>query len=768
MISESKPMYFSHSHPLGRFQPLSSHLKAVEKRASQYAKPLALEDEARIAGLLHDIGKYGHLFQERLKGREHGIDHWSIGAWAALMKYKSFGVTAALAIQGHHIGLQKADTDSLRELNPQELLKNHPLGLRLSDPDPDPQHFLNCFENDGLTLPQTLVASVYDRSSLSASAMLDIRMLYSVLVDADFIETEAHFQSENGVNKHYRPDGPALQPGKALPILYDHLQGLGKEHHASEKVFQMRSDLLTACQSAAAANQGIFTLTAPTGAGKTLSMLAFALEHAKAHNLRRVVMVIPYLSIIEQTAHVYRNIFERHFKEEKGEYVLEDHSLAGILDEERKGGDEDDLQRRRNQLAENWDAPIVVTTSVQFLESLFSNRPSACRKLHRLARSVILFDEVQTLPLNLIVPTLATLSHLAERYKSTVVFTTATQPAFTELDSHVRKFCTSGWRPHEIVAPGLKLFSRTKRTIVQWLRADQKTTWDELAESLAACQQVLCVVNLKRHAWQLFDRLQTLTDDGIFHLSTNMCPAHRRVVLEEVRERLNQGRSCRLVSTQCVEAGVDVDFPVVYRALGPMDAIAQAAGRCNRNGRLSTGKVVVFQPDDEQQYPPGVYPQAASVTRLILQEGANQTPDIDDPELFNNYYRYLYSFRDMEHQAKDLVDAIKRLNFVDVAKLYHIIDKVAINVLVPYHDIKYEELKTEAEEQGLTRRWIAQARPYSVGLYSPGKSEQFLDPVPVKYGKLRGESKDWFVYLNKEYYDSARGLVPPSDELLIA
>ena len=757
--------YFSHSHPSGKFWLLSLHLEAVAKRAAEYAQPLGLEAEAKIAGLLHDLGKYGRLFQQRLRGKERGIDHWSIGAWAALMQYKNLGVASALAVQGHHIGLQKADKDSLRELNPKSLSKVHPMNLKLSETDL--ATLLDRLRSDGLTLPEPPEKSVFDLSFAEqhAAAMLDIRMLFSALVDADFIETEAHFQSEDGVNKRYRPDGPALQPDRALAIILEHLQGLSEQHQASDKVLRMRADLLEACLSVASAPQGLFTLTAPTGAGKTLSMLAFAIKRAQIHNLRRVVMVIPYLSIIEQTAGVYRDIFKKLFP---SNYILEDHSLAVAFGKDSEVEGENDSQRLRNQLAENWDAPIIVTTSVQFLESLFSNRPSACRKLHRLARSVILFDEVQTLPLDVIVPTLATLSHLAERYRSTVVFATATQPAFTQLDSMVRKFCTSGWTPHEVVAPGLKLFSRIKRTIVKWPRADRKTTWDELAESLVARQQVLCVVNLKRHALELFDRLQTLADDDVFHLSTNMCPIHRRVVLEEVREKLNQGRPCRLVSTQCVEAGVDVDFPVVYRALGPMDAIAQAAGRCNRNGRSNTGEFIVFQPDDEKQYPPGAYSQAASVTRLMLNESAENPPDIDSPELFTKYYRTLYSFRDMEHQAKDLVEAIKRLDFVDVAKLYHVIDKVAVNVLVPYDDTRYEELKNEAQEHGLTRRWIAQARPYAIGLYRSDKFGSFLEPVSLKFGGVKGESGDWHIYLVKEHYHHNTGLVPPSDELLIA
>ncbi len=764
MISGKRSCYYSHSPaPSGKIEYLSSHLNAVSKRASEYALPLGLKEKARIAGLLHDLGKYGFLFQKRLEGKERGIDHWSIGAWAALKEFRC--AVTALAVQGHHIGLQRADGDSLKGIRPDRLIKAHPLGLRVSEPDIDLQQFLERFSNDGLTLPQTLNTLAISQNTLPIEAMLETRMLFSTLVDADFIETEAHFQSTDGVNKSYRPEGPTLQPDKALHVLQEHLQKLTKLQHVSERVLSLRADLQNACRVAASTAQGLFTLTAPTGSGKTLSMLTFALEHAIVHNLRRIIVVIPYLSIIEQTAQVYRGIFNELFG---NEYILEDHSLAGTHSGNKGAGDSDDLQILRNQLAENWDAPIIVTTSVQLLESLFANRSSSCRKLHRLAGSVILFDEVQTLPKNLIVPTLASLSYLSDRFNSSVVFSTATQPAFGALDEAVTYYCNSGWKPREIVSKKVELFSRARRTKVLWPDLSRKVSWPELANKISCHNQVLCIVNLKRHACVLYDELCNLKVDGLYHLSTNMCPAHRGEILEKVRSRLRDGKSCRLVSTQCVEAGVDVDFPVVFRSLGPMDAIAQAAGRCNRNGRMEAGLVHVFIPDDEQLCPPGPYEQATSVTLVILQQYSTTPPDMDDPELFNEYYRNLFSYSAPENQNKELQEAIKVLDFPDVALKYRLIDKPSINVLVPYDIELFNQLKSEAEDAGLNRRWIARARPYSIGLYKPGKFEPYLEPVPLKYGRQRGASEDWFIYLNKDDYDKAKGLVMRSDDLLIA
>lgn len=348
-------------------------------------------------------------------------------------------------------------------------------------------------------------------------------------------------------------------------------------------------------------------------------MLAFALAHAARHGLKRIILAVPYLTIIEQTACIYRSIFAAHPGFGKG-YVLEHHSMAGLgeerhnQDNEGKGNEPTHTERQRRLLAQNWDAPIVLTTNVQLLESLFSNRPGACRKLHNLMESVILFDEAQSLPQALAVPTLAALSHLSAAYRTSVVFATATQPAFDTLDDAVSKFAVSGWKPGQIVEHHAPMFKTLKRVEVTWPEIGQETDWDALAARLHATDRVLCVVNLKRHALALMDALKD--EASVFHLSTNLCPEHRRTVLDEVRKQLAAtGAPCRLISTQCVEAGVDVDFPEVFRAFGPVEAVAQAAGRCNREGRLSgMGRVTVFDPAEDgtwrRRYPTASRPGA--------------------------------------------------------------------------------------------------------------------------------------------------------------
>lgn len=755
--------YLAHSRGSSpREDLLRDHLSRVALRAQDYASAFGAGDEAYLAGLLHDLGKYGDLFQARLRNEVKHIDHWSPGAWACLMHSKVTGVAGALAIQGHHLGLQQAYATALRALSPAELTRAHPQNLRLAAPDHEP--LLALLHADGVRLPDPSSSSVYDPERPPAAGMLDIRMLFSALVDADFIETEAHFKATGPDAPAYRTEGPRLDPEVALEALLRHIRTLAEGSRAAADINRLRSDLLEACLRAGEQPQGTFTLTAPTGAGKTLSMLAFALRHAATHGLTRVVMVIPYLSIIEQTVKVFRGALADLVPESPTDtYVLEDHSLAGIRSAEDEDEDPDG-DRERRLLAENWDAPIVVTTSVQFLESLFANRPGACRKLHRLAGSVILLDEVQTLPTHLAVPTLATLSHLAGRFGATVVFSTATQPAFDTLHEAVRQLAPEGWRPREIVPPELGLFDRARRVRVQWPK-HETVGWDALAGELRGHSQVLCIVNLKRHALELHRHLKTEGAQGLLHLSTNLCPQHRRAVLDEVRARLEQGEPCRLISTQCVEAGVDVDFPHVYRAWGPLDSIAQAAGRCNRNGNRDTGAVHVFVPEDEG-YPDQTYGQAAAATRSVMARLGTE-PDIDDPALYTEFYRELYDLRALGELRGELWEAIASRHFADVAGKYRLIGTDAINVLVPYDRGVYEALAAEVRQEGLSREWVRRARGHAVSLFRPREQDRawdYLDRIRVRGNEY---ADDWYIWVGEKGYDPDVGLILPEAKGLL-
>ncbi len=594
--------------------------------------------------------------------------------------------------------------------------------------------------------------------------MLDVRLLFSCLVDADFLDTEAHFEGD-AQGKCPRPEGPKLDANAALAALDAHMAKLRSATGAQTEVRQAREALWSAAEHAGQMQPGLFTLTAPTGSGKTLAMLKFALEHAARHGLKRIVLALPFLSVIEQTAHEYRKVF----KSFTDNFVLEHHSLAGLGVEVERHDAEGASESQRRLLAENWDAPIVLTTNVQLLESLFSNRPSSCRKLHNLMESVILFDEAQSLPSGLAVPTLAALSHLSSAYHSSVVFATATQPAFDTLHTAVTKYAVQGWQPEEAVPGHAEMFRVLERVKVSWPKDGEKRGWAELAADLRgdSAKQVLCVVNLKRHALALLDELTET--EGLFHLSTNMCAEHRRTVLNRVRKHLKYGKPCRLISTQCVEAGVDLDFPLAYRALAPLEAIAQAAGRCNREGKLNEqgrlGKVVVFEPNAEEElrrcYPTHAYYQAAEVTRTMLTLHGNL--NINDPALFRDYYRRLYDLNNPANLNQALNNAITELDFPEVAKHYRLIDQNSIQVLVPWADRwdEFDTLRSEAEREGISAKWIRRAQGLAVSIYQTNDGPPaWAIPAKLRRG---GTSDEWFI-LEGDYYDDILGLNPPKGE----
>ncbi len=764
-VKSNKAKYFAHSKNVAGFEePLSEHLSRVAERAKRYASAFNSGFAGYLSGLLHDIGKYGDLFQKRLRGEEKGVDHWFSGACIAIKRYKAEGVLPALAIYGHHIGLQSAFLDFHPEI------KSNAPGPSLKLSETNVAIIEQRFLEDGLEFPDPPSSIETVSFKRHAQAMLDVRMLFSALVDADYIETEAHFHAPKEGVRCLRPEPVDLEPGKNLEILIDYIEALERKSDASEELKTVRRELLRACLAAAEDHVGLFTCTAPTGSGKTLSLLAFALKHAEIHGLRRIIVVLPYLTIIEQTASEYKKALA---DSELVRHVLEDHSLVGAL--RAKSDEYSDMSSLEERLVENWDAPVIITTSVRFLESLFSNRPSACRKLHNVANSVVLFDEVQTIPLDIVLPTLATLSRLSERYSVSIVFATATQPAFSKLDEQVRKYTCSGWSPREIVIEKSNLYSKSRRVEVFWPDKDTNgLSLEELLDTLAkdASERLMCVLNLKRHALAVFDGLKDLGLDGVYHLSTSMCPAHRSRVLEEIRNKLENGEPCRLVSTQCVEAGVDIDFPVVYRAWGPLDSIAQAAGRCNRSGKLTSGRVHVFKLKDEsgkRLYPDRAYERAADVTSLVLKSIPPDSCSIDTPDIFSFYFEELYKFTDFDTLKKELQDSIKRLDFVDVASMYKVIQEDTINVLVPYEEYFYSCLVKEALEHGLSRNWVIKARPHAVSIFKPRSGDPvqaYLQPVPVREranSKQYKDSKDWFIYLNREHYHPETGLRMPED-----
>ncbi|MBX3423672.1 MAG: CRISPR-associated endonuclease Cas3'' [Pirellulaceae bacterium] len=806
-------IWFGHSHNGVRKDAvpelLRDHTNEVAAKAAQFGALFGCVDQARATAILHDLGKYSPQFQRRLfDPREKGRDHWAIGAMLAAKLGKRFGELPALCIEGHHVGLGLCEShgDFIKRVS-QQMSENPDRFTTV-----DGKAVLDAFRADGFELPKFNSGFVNRHDYVGD--MLDTRMLFSTLVDSDFLETEAHFSGDKSFPRRPRPVGQILDVNAAFDAFDRYVAQLNlasefqKQNFEASKFISLRQNLLQSCRSQGASlSTGLFTLSAPTGAGKTLAMLGFALEHARMHGLRRIVLVMPFLNIVDQTARVYRQIFSRD--QFGDDFVLECHSLADgatekLFADECSDFTQDDIhpiRRRRQLLSENWDAPIVLTTSVQLLESLFAHKPSRCRKLHRLAGSVILFDEVQTLPPKLVVATLGTLNRMAgseSPFRTSVVFATATQPAFESLSPRLATLVDEkrysgknlSWKPQELVTNANELYATAaSRVSIDW-RHDKRIEFAKLADELARHGQTLAIVNLKRHAIELAESLRSKVGDTL-HLSTNMCSEHRLKVLDHVKQRLEAKRPVRLVATQCIEAGVDIDFPCVYRALAPLEAIAQAAGRCNRSGLRETGIVTVFKPLDLKNdgrernlYPPG-YSAAVAATEsflnmLLFQLAPGETlPEIiNSPELLRKYYELLYAQhgRDTAEHAdeRELHEAIRAGNFPDVAKHYRLIEQNVISVLVPYDAVTYQMLVAEANTDDMTpkqvRAWIRKARPQSVAVYRPASANSeiwnHLIPLPLgtdssdeSDGGISTDSHDWWRPANeKESYDDFVGL----------
>ncbi len=679
----------------GTEQSQQEHLTRVSARALDRC-PSFLALDVELACLFHDFGKYSDLMRRRIRGeRVSGLDHWSPGAHVLLRSTRPSHLAAA-AVHGHHVGLGPWSQVSRLVEMPLASLEGRTLALATDD---ELRGALEDMAGDGLrppALPETrhLCGTV--------SSMLDARMVLSALVDADYADTARHKSGER------RPMVNPIDPDVALnERVRIHLQRLGLG--ASDEVRKVRADLWAAALAAAARPPGLFELEAPTGSGKTLAMLGFALQHMMAHKaehgLHRIVVALPFLSILDQTVDAYRAALG-----DQAADLLEHHSLA----EWRRPVEEDnDAERRRvaEALSEDWQAPIIVTTTVQLLESLFTNRPSASRKLCALAKSVILLDEAQTIPGHLILPTIRALARLTHPdYGSTVVVATATQPLFSRFAPAVEEEAGSGgWHPSPIAPRSLGLYARSARYAADWSRCGQAIPWADIAAEVAEQRRALCIVNTKKDARRLVElvlraRGERRLRSEVEHLSTNLCAAHRRDVLARAHVQSREA-GCVLITTQCVEAGVDLDFPVVYRALAPLDAIAQAGGRCNRAG-LGAGDVRIFLPEDAR-YPGKSYEQGALETLALLHLRRGEL-DPQDPGVFDEYFERLYGLRASAGTTPRMEKAVREADFPQVANLYRLIDRRdLVHIVVPYRG------RPETPDR-LNGAWFRAAQPYVV------------------------------------------------------
>ncbi len=698
---------------------LGEHLQSTATLAREFASRFGAGDWAYLLGLWHDLGKYQAAFQHRIavlndpeahiESTPGKVPHAIAGAVHAITTFSGGRLDAiraevlAALIAAHHTGLQDWYGGTDRGLDNIQPYQN--------------------------TLVSEPPSSLLDQSApTSAPVQTDpalwMRMLFSCLVDADFLDTEAFMDPERAGWRGDWPDLPDL-----IPRFERHMAGF----HPDSPVNLIRADVLAHCRSAAAEPSGLFSLTVPTGGGKTLASLAFALEHARQYGKRRVIYVIPYTSIIEQTADVFRAALGDGA-------VLEHHSNL-----------EPNRETPRSRLAsQNWDAPVVVTTNVQFFESLFAVRTSRVRKLHNIVDSVVVLDEAQLLPADFLKPVMGVIRELAQSYGTTVLLSTATQPALESQASPGFQFKgLNGVREIYPDTPGLyDKLARVRVSVPEDLA--RPAQWENLAAELTQHRRVLCIVNRRDDA----RTLARMMPENTIHLSAVMCGQHRSDRIGEIRSLLAGNGPVRVVSTQLVEAGVDLDFPVVYRALAGLDSIAQAAGRCNREGRLpDPGRVVVFVPPSST--PPGILRQGAEIAARLLQQYRN---DPLRPEHFRDYFEELYWRRGDKLDRQQICDKLApgnapRFPFADVADRFRLIDGGYLPVIVRYSE-RGRALIDELLDRGPERALLRKLQRYTVNL-----PQRLLPELQAK-GVVIGDARSGlYVQAHDGAYDDRFGFV---------
>lgn len=755
--------------------PLENHLQEVSRLAALFAAEFGAGPWAALAGVWHDLGKFREGFQRyirqcgdpdaHIEGRVVGAEktHSAAGAlWAQQylleVQGKAGQVVARVLsylIAGHHAGLADwlGENASLHNRFAQSEAAKE-LSTTLEEEIPP------AILKPAAALPDISDLMRYRDDEIPGRFALWVRMLFSCLVDADFLDTEVFMSRDKaGTRQGF------ISLSEMESLLATRLDAMAKDVAArgegGSKVNRKRAEVLNACLAKTGLPPGVFSLTVPTGGGKTLSSLAFALRHAVRHGKRRVVYAIPYTSIIEQTAGIFRGIFG-------DENVIEHHSNVEV---------DDTQETARSRLAcENWDAPLVVTTNVQLLESLFASRTSRCRKLHNLVGSVIVLDEAQLLPVAYLQPVVDVLRLLVKDYGVTLVLCTATQPTLEsrssfDLARQLRGFAAGEIR--EIVDDVPGLYADLERVRVH-LPADLNASrnWDDLAPELATHDAVLAIVGRRADARDLYSRLKAESRDGLWHLSGLMCAQHRSDAIASIKAALQERRNAlaggqpvaplRVVSTQLVEAGVDIDFPVVYRALAGLDSIAQAAGRCNREGRLAQGEVHVFVPPKAP--PPGLLRMAEQATRILwggLSEGAEPM----GVERFAEYFRKLYG--DARLDEKDICRLLRVGKEADVAfrtaaEKFRLIDEQdGATVFVRYrrdeHDEEIDMWLHKLKKEGPERWLLRKLQRYGVTIYR-NDLQRLLDQRDVE--SLGGDFPGLYLQSanNDVLYDKVLGI----------
>jgi len=699
--------YLAHMNENGEEQRVKDHLENTARLCGKFAESFGAYEEGYCCGLLHDIGKYSLKFQGRIRGSEESVDHSTAGAKLCWDK-KGMYSFLSYCIAGHHAGLP--DTGGVSDTSARGTM----LG-RMKKKTEDYQAYRNEIKIPVLEDPPFQPAGT---ENIDFFFSMFIRMLYSCLVDADYLDTELFM---NG-GKSIRDQGESME--LLCEKLEQHIAGW-LHNDDLNTINGRRSEILKHCLEMGKAEKGLFSLTVPTGGGKTISSLAFALKHAEEHHMERIIYVIPYTSIIEQNAKVFGNILGK-------DNVLEHHCSIDY---------ESDEELKPMQLAaENWDKPVIVTTNVQFFESLFSNKPSKCRKLHNAANSVIVFDEAQMLPNDYLRPCIAAIEQLLRHYQSSIVLCTATQPALTNI---LAQDITST----ELCPRMEEQFRFFKRVSIKDL---EQISEENLIDQLKSEHQALCIVNTKKRAQKIY---QNIRGQGVYHLSTSMYPVHRKKVLNEIRERLENKEKCVVISTSLVEAGVDLDFETVYRQLAGIDSIIQAAGRCNREGKRASDAccTYIFRLD-EREYVPGQR-QQMEVTESLLYDKKNP----EELDTIKAYFEMLYHFRGDGLDKKKIMEKFKKRNFpfAAVSKAFKLIEENTRTILIT-KEKRAQEIFEELKIKGFTKKSIREMGQYCVNVYENDFQKMFAAGI---LGVISEDMKeDYFVLKNAENYTEEMGL----------
>ncbi|MDR2357722.1 MAG: CRISPR-associated helicase Cas3', partial [Oscillospiraceae bacterium] len=682
---------------------------------------------ARVIGKNHDVGKYSGKFQRRVRGENIKVDHSTAGG-QLLYKYNKnyLGLIAAYCVMGHHGGLPNGGAQNIRSADYSAMYDRLSKTVDAYD---------GCLTEPADVQIEPPEMMFPDTFSMFSAAFLT-RFLFSALVDADFLDTEAFFRGGASL-----PRGGTASIADLRERMLRYVEPFLNPADKVSVLDSRRTELLRDCLGTAESESGLFTLTAPTGSGKTIASLSFALSHAAKNGLRRVIYVVPYNTVIEQNA----GVFEKALGAEN---VLQHHSNINYDSNEN----DDDESNRKRLSAENWDYPLIVTSTVQFFESLFASKPSKCRKLHNIAGSVVVFDEAQMIPYPYLIPCVNAIIELVSRYGCTAVLATATQ-------SSLGKFF-SPLTPKEITGDPAELYNFLRRTEIRCI--EKPLTDKELAEHLDEHEQVLCVVNTRRQAQRLFSMLRQ--DGSAFHLSTAMYPEHRSRVLKKIRKRLELKLPCRVVSTSIVEAGVDIDFPRVYRELAGLDSIVQAAGRCNREGDPTLGRAIVCVFKSAEHAAPRDQKTAIDTFESI----APRFDDVSSPDAIKAYFDQLFYRGGDEHlDEKKIMEMLKdgtksfSIPFRKIAGEFKIIENDTRSVFVLL-DRESEELEKRLRGGERTRQIFRELGKYSVSLHrneisnmlNIGAIEQLDEEVLLLAGK----------YYNKDY---GAELIPESGSALI-